>query len=75
MTHRLRGDSRSLYLFCQTQRSIAEMIARFPRFTEDQILAFLRMMVDKRLMFTEGDRYLSLAVPLGSMRLGKRETR
>jgi hypothetical protein len=62
MTHRLTGNSRAIYLFCEVQRSLAEMLARFPRFSEDQIRAFLRMMVDKRLMFNEGDRYLSLAV-------------
>jgi len=62
MTHRLTGNSRAIYLFCEVQRSMAEMLARFPRFSEDQIQDFLRMMVDKRLMFNEGDRYLSLAV-------------
>ncbi len=62
MTHRLKGSSRAIYLFCETQRPMAEILARFPRFGEDQIRAFLRMMVDKRLMFNEGDRYLSLAV-------------
>ena len=63
MTHRLKGSSRTIYLFCETQRPMAEILARFPRFGEDQIRAFLRMMVDKRLMFNEGDRHLSLAVP------------
>ena len=62
MTHRLKGTSRSIYLFCETQRSMAEMLARFPRFGEDKIMAFLRMMVDKRLMFNERNRYVSLAV-------------
>ena len=62
MTHRLKGSSRAIYLFCETQRPMAEILARFPRFGEDQIRAFLRMMVDKRLMFNEGDRHLSLAV-------------
>ena len=62
MTHRLKGASRSIYLFCETQRSMAEMLARFPRFGEDKIMAFLRMMVDKRLMFNERNRYVSLAV-------------
>ncbi|MBW2616575.1 MAG: hypothetical protein JRD02_10425, partial [Deltaproteobacteria bacterium] len=62
-THRLTGNSRAIYLFCETQRPMAEMLARFPRFGEDQIQAFLGMMVDKRLMFNEGDRHLSLAVP------------
>lgn len=62
MTHRLKGTSRSIYLFCELQRSMADMVERFPRFGEDKIMAFLRMMVDKRLMFNERDQYLSLAV-------------
>ncbi|MBW2049764.1 MAG: RiPP maturation radical SAM C-methyltransferase [Deltaproteobacteria bacterium] len=75
ITHRLKGDSRALYLYCGHQRSMARILARFPRFSEDQIQAFLRMMVEKRLMFNEGDRYLSLAVPHGSMKTFKRETK
>jgi ribosomal peptide maturation radical SAM protein 1 len=62
MTHRLKGTSRAIYLFCETQRSMAEILDRFPRFGEDRIRPFLRMMVDKRLMFREGERYLALAV-------------
>jgi len=64
MTHRLTGNSRVIYLFCEVQRPMAGILARFPRFSEEQIQAFLRMMVDKRLMFNERDRYLSLAVSL-----------
>lgn len=63
MTHRLKGSSRAIYLFCETQRSLPEIVERFPRFGEDRLLPFLRMMVDKRLMFREGDRFLALAVP------------
>jgi ribosomal peptide maturation radical SAM protein 1 len=63
MTHRLKGTSRGLYLFCETQRSIAEILEKFPKIGEERIRPFLRMMVDKRLMFCEGDRYLALAVP------------
>ena len=63
MTHRLKATSRAIYLFCETQRSMGEIVARFPRFGEEQIAPFLRMMVEKRVMFHEGDRYLSLAVP------------
>lgn len=62
MTHRLKGSSRGIYLFCARQRALDEIVDRFPRFGEDQITAFLRMMVDKRLMFKEKDRFLSLAV-------------
>jgi hypothetical protein len=40
-----------------------EILARFPGFGEDKVGPFLRMMVEKRLMFNEKERYLSLAVP------------
>ena len=64
MTHRLRDTSRSIYLFCETQQPLGRILEQFPAFGEDRVLPFLEMMVDKRLMFREGDRFLSLAVPL-----------
>ncbi|MBN2123780.1 MAG: RiPP maturation radical SAM C-methyltransferase [Deltaproteobacteria bacterium] len=63
MTHRLIGPSREIYLFCEENRGLSEILARFPEKGEGEILPFLRTMVDKRLIFTEADRYLSLAVP------------
>lgn len=63
MTHRLTGTSRGIYLFCQAHRSVHAILAQFPRLHEDKLLPFLKMMVAKRLMFNEGDPYLSLAVP------------
>ncbi len=64
MIHWLRGTSRAIYLFCETVRSVPQILARFPGFGEDKVRSFLTMMADKKLMFREGDRYLSLAVPL-----------
>jgi ribosomal peptide maturation radical SAM protein 1 len=66
LTHRLKDVSRGIYLFCETQRSISEILSRFPNVGEDRIRPFLRMMADKRLMFCEGERYLALAVPRGA---------
>jgi hypothetical protein len=63
MTHRLVGTSRKIYLFCDTQRDVRDILLRFPGFGEEKVVPFLTMMVDKHLMFNEGDRYLSLAVP------------
>ncbi|MFP4037948.1 MAG: RiPP maturation radical SAM C-methyltransferase [Desulfobacteraceae bacterium] len=63
MTHRLVGPSREIYLFCGRSRSIKRIVQQFERFGQDRLQGFLQMMVDKRLMFREGDRYLSLAVP------------
>ena len=69
MTHRLEGPSREIYLFCSRNRSLPHILARFPRLGEDRVRAFLGMMVEKRLMCAEGDRHLSLAVPLRRKRV------
>ncbi|MBW1667815.1 MAG: RiPP maturation radical SAM C-methyltransferase [Deltaproteobacteria bacterium] len=63
LNHRLKGSSRKIYLFCQQNRPLRSIVEAFPAFGEDKILSFLSMMVDKRLMFRENERYLSLAVP------------
>ncbi|MBW2346405.1 MAG: hypothetical protein JRF59_01000, partial [Deltaproteobacteria bacterium] len=62
MTHRLRGTSREIYLFCGTRRTLDRILSRFPGLGEERLLPFVRMMVEKRLMFREGSRVLSLAV-------------
>jgi ribosomal peptide maturation radical SAM protein 1 len=64
MTHRLKGTSRQIYLFCESSRRMSKILERFPGFGEDKVRPFLKMMVDKRLVFKEGERYLSLAVPI-----------
>ncbi|MCD6297898.1 MAG: RiPP maturation radical SAM C-methyltransferase [Deltaproteobacteria bacterium] len=64
MTHRLKDTSRKIYLFCRTQQTISQILSQFPGFGEEKVRPFLRMMVEKRLMFNEGERYLSLAVPV-----------
>ncbi|MGD8367653.1 MAG: RiPP maturation radical SAM C-methyltransferase [Desulfobacterales bacterium] len=61
--HRLTGTSRLIYLYCSRHRSLKTILRRFPEFSEDKIRSFLHMMVGKRLMFEENDRYLSLAIP------------
>ena len=64
LNHRLKGTFRLIYLFCRHHRSLKKIRDRFPTFSEDKIVAFLKMMVDKKLMFEENNRYLSLAVPV-----------
>ncbi|MCF8052639.1 MAG: RiPP maturation radical SAM C-methyltransferase [Desulfobacterales bacterium] len=61
--HRLTGTSRKIYLHCSRHRSFNTILQRFPEFSEDKIRSFLHMMIEKRLMFEENDRYLSLAIP------------
>lgn len=62
-SHRLTGISRLIYLHCGKSRSIKAIFSEFPDTPGDKILKFLKMMVDKRLMFEENDHYLSLAAP------------
>jgi len=66
LTHRLLGTSREIYLFCQQHRHIRDILSRFPNLSQEKILPFLNMMRDKKLMFEEEGKYLSLAVPGGS---------
>jgi len=63
LTHRLKGKSREIYLFCRHHRSIKKILEHFPELSEDKIISFLRIMVNKKLMFEENKNYLSLAVP------------
>ncbi|MDH3723006.1 MAG: RiPP maturation radical SAM C-methyltransferase [Desulfobacteraceae bacterium] len=63
LTHRLEGTSRAIYLYCQKHRALKRIIDRFSAIPSDRIEPFLKMMVDKKLMFRENHRYLSLAVP------------
>ena len=66
LTHRLVGTSRKIYLFCQRHQPLTSIVIRFPEIGEGRILSFLKMMVEKRLMFEENSQYLSLAVPVCS---------
>ncbi|MFC1515733.1 radical SAM protein, partial [Thermodesulfobacteriota bacterium] len=69
ITHRLEGTSRLIYLMCQRHHSTQRIVKQFSTVAEDRILLFLRMMRDKKLMFEENEKFLSLAVPVVSDRL------
>ena len=62
ITHRLVGPSRDIYLYCRRTRRLKNILGRFPQFDEERMCAFLKMMVAKKLMFEENNKYLSLAV-------------
>ena len=64
LTHRLEGTSREIYLFCMQHRSLKRILTRFPSVATDNVEAFLKMMVNKKLMFQENHNYLSLAIPV-----------
>ena len=51
-------------------RSLKRIRSRFSAFAEDKIIAFLKMMVAKKLMFEEKEEYLSLAVPVKPGKMG-----
>jgi ribosomal peptide maturation radical SAM protein 1 len=68
LTHRLVGSSRKVYLFCRRSRSFAEIQARFPKITTGRLDGFLHMLVEKKLMFAENQRFLSLAVAAAARR-------
>ncbi len=64
--HRLKGTSRALYLACNEVVDRRALLERFPRVTENNLIAFLDELVAKRLLFAQGDRYLALAVRAGN---------
>ncbi len=68
--HRLTGSSRAIYLFCSAQRTLADIVTRFPGIGEAKIKPFLDMMVAKKLMYREDDRCMSLAVRLRGSTVG-----
>ncbi len=67
VNHRLEGSSRKIYLFCDSRRRFEEIRDRFAPLPADRIRSFLALMLDKGLIFKDGEQYLSLAV---SMRPG-----
>lgn len=60
--HRLKGTSRAIYLACSEVIDRKTLLERFPRVTENNLIAFLNDLVAKRLLFCHGEQYLALAV-------------
>jgi ribosomal peptide maturation radical SAM protein 1 len=60
--HRLRGVSREIYLFCEQGRHMRELHEKFPSLAEAKLRDFLEGLSYKRLIFSENDRFLSLAI-------------
>ena len=65
LSHRLKGLSRRLYLYCITPRTMASVYDQATGQTHEQIRKFIKDLVDKRLVFQEGDRVISLAIHIG----------
>ena len=62
LQHRLNGLSRRIYLFCHTPRTINDILLSFNGLKEDSLMTFIKELCQKRLMFREDNRVLSLAV-------------
>ena len=65
--HRLTGISAEIYRYCHTPRTLEQVGRVSADHSPEQIRFFLKSMVKKRLIFEEGDCYLSLAVPVSWM--------
>jgi hypothetical protein len=58
----LSGESRDVYLFCCNIRTISQIRNKFPNVSERLLEEILRRCVDSRIMYSAGDRFLSLAM-------------
>jgi ribosomal peptide maturation radical SAM protein 1 len=59
---RFSGKSRDIFRYCDTRRSVEDVITHFFPLSPTKIEDFLNDLVTKRLMFREGDQVLGLAV-------------
>ncbi len=62
LRHRLQGFSRAIYLFCDEIRTVNDICGQFKNLKESAILAFIHQLCQKRLMYRENNRILSLAI-------------
>jgi len=62
LNHRLKGASRQIYLFCTQIRTDNELFEEFSTIPQQKILTFLAELANKRLIFSDNNRYLALAV-------------
>ena len=62
LNHRLKGSSRKIYLFCTQIKTDKELFEKFPAISQQKILTFLADLKKKRLIFSDNNRHLSLAV-------------
>ncbi len=63
--YRLSGVAKEIYLACHGICSIGEIHKHFGDMTLEDLRAFLDDLVQKRLMFTQDDRYIALAIQEG----------
>jgi ribosomal peptide maturation radical SAM protein 1 len=62
LNHKLKGVSRQIYLYCAQVRTTKELSGKFPAISQQKILSFLADLKKKRLIFSDNNKYLALAV-------------
>jgi len=62
LIHKLTKTSRDLYSYCEKIKHVEQIKNEFPRIQWDAIENFFKEMISKKLIFKEGEFYLSLAV-------------
>lgn len=62
LNHRLQGSSRQIYLYCTHIKTSETLFRKFPSISRQKIIAFLADLRKKRLIFSDGNRHLALAV-------------
>lgn len=62
LQHRLQGASRKIYLFCREIREIDAISQEFPNIKEETLKTFLLDLCAKKLMFSENEFFLTLAI-------------
>ena len=60
--HRLTETSRKIYLACRTPISINSLLNEFNSVTEKALRMFLNDLEEKKLVYSNHDQYLALAV-------------
>ena len=64
--HRLRGTSRTIYLYCLKIRDKKELAQQFPAIQPKALDDFLADLTTKRILFQEGPLVLALAIPVAT---------
>jgi hypothetical protein len=62
LNHRFTGTSREIYLYCAEIRTDDGLKEKFNRISWDKIQIFLADLRNKRLLFSDDNKHLSLAV-------------
>ncbi len=60
--HRLKNKSREIYLYCKEIRRLEEILNKFQSVSKKNLSSFLHDLVKKRLIFSENNKFLSLAI-------------